>query len=138
MALFLQFLVEKWYLAGPWVVMLVLYIMHERNRGGASVSPAQLTALVNRQEGVVVDLRDSSDYRGAHIVGSVNVPYAKFAKSLDELEKYKEKPIILVCKMGQHAGSAGKQLKQKGFENIYRLSGGISEWQASQLPLVKA
>ena len=138
MALFLQFLAEKWYLAGPWLVMVVLYFMHERKRGGASVSPAQLTSLVNREDGVVVDLRDSADYRGAHIVGSVNVPYAKFAKGIDELEQYKEKPIILVCKIGQHAGAAGKQLKQRGFENIYRLSGGISEWQASQLPLVKA
>ena len=137
MALFLQFLAEKWYLAGPWLVMVVLYFMHERKRGGASVSPAQLTSLVNREDGVVVDLRDSADYRGAHIVGSVNVPYAKFAKGIDELEQYKEKPIILVCKMGQHAGAGGKLLAAEGFTDINRLNGGMMEWQNMQLPLVK-
>ena len=138
MELFLQFLLEKWYLAGAWLVLVVLYFMHEGRRGGTSVSPSQLTALVNREQGVVIDLRDNGEFRGAHIVGSMNIPYTKFAGQIDELEQYKERPLILVCKAGQQAGAAGKQLKQLGFEKIYRLGGGVSEWRASQLPLVKA
>ena len=137
MQLFLQFVVEKWYLTGPWLVLVVLYFANEKRRGGASVSPSQLTMLMNKEQGVVVDLRDSGEFRKAHIVGSMNIPYSGLAGHIDELRDYKDCPIILVCKLGQHSGSAGKQLKAKGFGKVYRLRGGISEWQASQLPLVK-
>jgi len=39
--------------------------------------------------------------------------------------------------MGQHSGTVAKTLKERGFERVYKLGGGISEWQSAQLPLVK-
>jgi rhodanese-related sulfurtransferase len=54
-----------------------------------------------------------------------------------ELDKYREKPVVLVCKMGQHSGAIGKKLGEQGFARVYRMSGGMMEWGAQQLPLVK-
>ena len=73
MDLFIQFVGAKWYLFTAVIVLLFLLMNHERRKGGPSVSPAQLTQLVNQHEGIVVDLREAADYRQGHIVDSINL-----------------------------------------------------------------
>lgn len=138
MELFLQFVVLKWYLFGAAAVIVALLLGHERRKGAVGVSPAQLIALVNQKEAVVVDLRDAADFRQGHIVESINLPFGKFAERITELERYRERPVVVVCKMGQHSGGVAKTLKEKGFGEVYRLGGGIMEWQGAQLPLVRS
>jgi rhodanese-related sulfurtransferase len=53
-----------------------------------------------------------------------------------ELEAYKEKPVIVVCRMGQTASGASKQLLDAGFSDVYKMKGGMMEWDALQLPVV--
>lgn len=137
MALFLEFLTQQWQLASALLVCVLMLVFHESRRGGKTVTPHQLVTLVNGQQATVVDLRDPAEFRKGHIVDAINIPSAKVGERMAELEALKEKPLVLVCKIGQNASMVGKQLAAKGFTNIYRLSGGISEWQTSQLPLVK-
>ena len=66
------------------------------------------------------------------------MPYATFKDRIGELNLHKDKPVVLVCKMGQHSGSIGKQLAQAGFKKVFRLQGGIAGWQGENLPLVKS
>jgi rhodanese-related sulfurtransferase len=138
MELFLQFVVAKWYLVGAFVMLLGLLLAHENRKGAASISPAQVTALLNREDAVVLDLRDAAEYRQGHVVDSVNMPFAKLSERIAELERYRERPIVVVCKMGHHSGAVAKTLKEKGFTRVYRLGGGILEWQSAQLPLVRS
>jgi rhodanese-related sulfurtransferase len=138
MDLFIQFIGAKWYLFTAAIVLLLLLMNHERRKGGASITPAQLTMLVNQHEGIVVDLREAGDYRQGHIADSINLPYTKLAERVAELDRHREKPVVLVCKFGQSAGPAAKTLKEKGFAKVFKLGGGISEWQGSQLPLVRS
>lgn len=136
--MFLEFILQQWPLVGALAVTVLLLIFHESRRAGATVTPQQLTNLVNQQQAAVIDLRDQAEFRKGHIVDAINIPYGKLQERADELDKLRERPIILVCKLGQFSSAAGKQLMQKGFKQVYRLSGGISEWQGAQLPLVKA
>lgn len=138
MDLFLQFVGAEWYLFTAAIVLMLLLMNHERRKGGPSITPAQLTRLVNEHEGVVVDLREAADFRQGHIVESVNLPYAKLAERVQELERYREKPVVLVCKFGQSSGAAAKTLKEKGFTQVFKLGGGIADWQGAQLPLVRS
>ena len=80
MELFLQFLVAKWYLVSAAGVIVWLLLYHERRKGAVSVSPAQVTALVNQKDAVVLDLRDAADYRQGHIVDSINMPFGKLSE----------------------------------------------------------
>lgn len=137
MALFIEFLSQQWMLASGLAVCLLLLFQHESRKGGVSISPQQLINRVNHEGAVVVDLRDAAEYRQGHIVDAINIPHARLAESSTQLESYKDKSVILVCKMGQHAGMAGKTLAAKGFAQVSRLGGGMAEWQNSQLPLVK-
>ncbi|MFT3928856.1 MAG: rhodanese-like domain-containing protein [Spongiibacteraceae bacterium] len=136
--MFLEFVLQQWPLVGALVVAVILLIFHESRRAGATVTPQQLTNLVNQQQATVIDLRDQAEFRKGHIVDAINIPYAKLNERVGELENLRERPLILVCKLGQYSSAAGKQLMQQGFKQVYRLSGGISEWQGAQLPLIKA
>lgn len=133
----LDFVVEQWLLVSILVALVVGFLMLESRKGGASVSHHQATRLVNSGEAVLVDVRDPGEYKAGHIVDAVNIPYANLASRVDELSKYKSRQIIVVDKLGQHAGAAGKILREHGF-NVVRLQGGITEWTHQNLPLVKA
>ena len=137
MALLLEFLTEHWTLAGALVVAVIMLLFHESRRAGPSISPQQAAQLVNREQAVMVDLRDSAEFRKGHVIGAINIPYASFKQRINELDAHRDLPIVLICKMGQHAGSVGKQLAAAGFSKIFRVSGGIGEWQHQQMPLEK-
>lgn len=124
-------------LVGVFLLLLVLFIRNETRRGGRSVSPQQLVDMVNRNDAVVLDIRDRKEFQAGHIVDAINVPYANLESRLDELKKHSDKPVVVVCKMGQNAGAAGTLLRKKGFDDVSRLTGGIAEWRNQNLPVVK-
>ena len=126
------------FLIGSFVLLFALFVRNETHRGGHSVTAQQLVNMVNRENAVVIDVRDKKDFDQGHIVNAVNIPFANLSNRVDELKKYQEQPLVVACKQGQHAGSAGTLLRKAGFENISRLTGGITEWRNQNLPVVKA
>jgi rhodanese-related sulfurtransferase len=136
MALFLEFLAQQWILAGALLAVIIMLVLHETRKSGTAVSPQQAINLVNSQQGVFLDLRPAADFKQGHIVDALHIPSTKLEERIAELEKFRGKPIILVCKMGQQSGAAGKQLKANNFEQIYKMRGGMMEWSNLQLPTV--
>jgi rhodanese-related sulfurtransferase len=134
---FFQFIVNHPFLVGTFVLLLALFIRNETKRGGHSVSVQQLVDLVNREGAIVLDVRDKKEFQAGHIVDAVNIPFATLESRVEELKKYKDKPIIVTCKMGQHAGAAGTLLRKQGFDNVSRLTGGMAEWLNQNLPVIK-
>ncbi len=137
MELFLEFLTQQWALVAALTAVIAMLFFHESRKSGPSLTPQQAINMINREEGLFVDLRDAEAFKQGHIVGALHIPASKVESRLTELEKYKSKPIVLVCKMGQQAGAAGKQLKTEGFEQVYKMNGGMAEWSNLQLPTVK-
>lgn len=124
-------------LSGLFVALLAALWFTERSRSGRAVSPQEATLLLNKDQAVIVDLRDKKDFSEGKITGALHIPFANLKERSTELEKYKDKQIILVDKMGQHSGMAGKTLQAEGFDNVCRMSGGIAEWKNSNMPLVR-
>jgi rhodanese-related sulfurtransferase len=137
MALFFEFLAQQWLLVSALLAVIVMLILHEARKGGPSLSPQQAINVVNTEQGVFVDLRDAAEYRKSHIVNALNIPAAKLPERMVELDKYRDKAIVLVCKMGQQSSAAGKQLKAAKYDKVYKMSGGMMEWNNLQLPTVK-
>ncbi|MFZ5757357.1 MAG: rhodanese-like domain-containing protein [Pseudomonadota bacterium] len=133
-----EFIANHWLLSTAFVFLLTLLIVTESRRGGRSLSPALLGAVVNRDNGVLLDVRADSDFRAGHIGGSIQVPATQLATRLTELEKYKGRPIIVVCAQGPVSGDVAKQLIKAGHAPVYRLAGGIAAWRNENLPVVKA
>lgn len=105
--------------------------------GVRRIGPAQLTALINRDNALVVDLRPSGEFEKGHIAGSKNVQPSQFDPEHKQLAAAKTLPVVLVCRVGQTAGAAAKRLRKAGFTQVSVLEGGIQAWQAADLPLVK-
>jgi rhodanese-related sulfurtransferase len=106
-------------------------------RGYKGLQPAGLTALVNRDNALVVDLRASADFEKGHIPGAKNVQMSQFDPENKQLAAARALPVVLVCKAGQASGDAAKRLRKAGFEHVYVLDGGIGAWQQAGLPLAK-
>ncbi|MFJ9993956.1 rhodanese-like domain-containing protein [Pseudomonas putida] len=132
----IQFATDHFILVAIFFVLLILLLVNEIRRGGQSLSNGQLTALVNAEKGVVIDIRPSKDYSAGHIVGALNIPQDKVVGRIAELEKHKEKTLIIVDAMGQQSGTICRELLKAGF-TAAKLSGGVSSWKADNLPLVK-
>ena len=106
-------------------------------RGYRTVQPAGLTALVNRDNALVVDLRPIGDFEKGHIPGSKNVQMSQFDPEHKQRAAARALPVVLVCKAGQTSGGAARRLRKAGFERVYVLDGGIGGWQQASLPLAK-
>ncbi|MGY1459417.1 rhodanese-like domain-containing protein [Luteimonas sp. A534] len=123
-------------LAGITVAIVYTEVMRVF-RGFKGLRPAELTALVNRENALVVDLRPSAEFEKGHIPGSKNVQMAQFDPEAKSLAGAKTLPVVAVCKMGTTAVDAAKRLRKAGFERVYVLEGGIAAWQGESLPLAK-
>ncbi|UTW09608.1 rhodanese-like domain-containing protein [Pseudomonas benzenivorans] len=132
----IEFATTHYVLSGAFVVLLALLVFTELLKGGKSLSSRELTALINTEQGVVLDVRAQKDYSAGHIAGALHIPHDKLTGRVGELEKHKAKTLIVVDAMGQHAGTASRELKKAGF-NAAKLSGGIASWRGDNLPLVK-
>ncbi|MAQ61661.1 MAG: sulfurtransferase [Gammaproteobacteria bacterium] len=134
---FFSFLGDHPILVGTFLLLLFLFFRNERTRAGATVGTQELVRLVNKENAVVLDVRERNEFMEGHIVDALNIPYASLESRLDEISQHKEKPIVIACKMGQHSGAAGTLLQKNGFTNVTRLTGGYAEWRAQNLPVVK-
>ena len=106
-------------------------------RSYKALRPAALTALINRENALVVDLSSTAEFEKGHIPGSKNVQPSQFDPENKQLANAKALPVVAVCRTGQASAAAAKRLKQAGFEQVYWLDGGIAAWQQADLPLVK-
>ena len=129
-----EFMGNHPFLFGLLAVFIVMFFVIEGKRNGRKISPQSLGLLVKSKNAMLIDLRDAKDFREGHISGSRNIPYSQLANHVEEL-KTAERPLVFICNIGQVAGSA---LAQVNYADSYRLDGGIANWKAQSLPLVKA
>ena len=117
---------------------VVLVLLAQNLLAGSSKSslqPQAATDLINRQDGVVLDVRPMTDYANGHIINSINIPANSLKSQLNRLDKYRQRPIIVACRSGAQSSAACKQLQKAGFEKVYNLHGGILAWQNANLPI---
>ncbi len=134
---FLEFATHHPLLVGAFVVVLLVWALYEARRSGANaVSSSEATHLINREDAQIVDLREAKEFKAGYIAGAINIPNGKLDSRINELEKFKDRPVILVCKAGQQASAAALKLEKAGFSKVKRLRGGMAQWQADDLPTV--
>ena len=105
--------------------------------GKNNIPPHEATTLINREEAVVIDVRPIADYNKGHIVDAINLPINGFKNQIKQLEKHRQKPVIVSCRSGNQSQMACRQLRKAGFEKVYNLRGGVFAWQSANLPLTR-
>lgn len=132
---FFVFISEQWIPVSILLMLIYLFIFVEQKKAGKQISVHDVTSLINSDEGILLDVRDSKEYQSGHIINALNIPLAKLDSRLTELEKYRDKKVVLIDKLGQHSAAAGRKLRASGFD-VLRLQGGMGEWRSQSLPVV--
>ena len=136
----LKFVQENIFLVGVAVASggMLVWPMFSRGTGGPSVGTVEAVQLMNRQDAIVIDIRDAAEYASGHVLNARNLPAAELEARIGELEKFKERPVIVTCDSGSRSGPAAATLRNKGFTQAVSLTGGIAAWKAASLPTEKA
>ena len=114
---------------------MLLWPFVRRSTGGPWVNAAQATQLINREDALVLDVRDPGEYDAGHILGAKNYPLKQLESG--EVAKRKNQPLIVYCDGGQRSQKAAALLRKQGYEKVVNLSGGLGAWQQAGLPVEK-
>ncbi|MGD8111410.1 rhodanese-like domain-containing protein [Vibrio sp. TRT 21S02] len=138
---YIEFFQQNMILSLVWVGLLVALIMNIFKSSTAAykeIGASETTQLMNRENGVVVDIRAKDEFRKGHITDAVHIlPSDIKAGSFGALENRKSDPIIVVCKTGQTAQESANLLAKAGFEKVNLLKNGLIAWNEANLPLVR-
>jgi len=103
----------------------------------------QLTAqevrlqLGNATPPLLLDVREPEEFTGelGHIPGSRLIPLKELPARLGEIETYKDKDVIVICRAGVRSTTAAAILTGLGFEHVSNLKGGMLDWDEQNLPV---
>ncbi|PSJ41100.1 rhodanese-like domain-containing protein [Zobellella taiwanensis] len=117
----------------------VIYMTIMSKLTKVQIVPAQQAVLlINKQDAAVVDIRPAEEFRKGHVAGAINLPNSQLkANNLNLIEKFKDKPLVLVCETGMTTSSAGRLLTKAGFKQVFALRGGMADWRSQNLPVTK-
>jgi rhodanese-related sulfurtransferase len=118
-------------------IMLLWSFLGNRLRGIKEVNSVAALQLINHKNACVLDVREADEYKGGHVLGAIHIPLGKLKERIGELEKYRNQPMVVICRSGNRSGSACVMLGKGGFSQAYNLEGGVMAWQKASLPLDK-
>ena len=116
---------------------LMLIVPMLRGGRGRRVEPQEAVLKMNHEDAIVLDVREAPEYAQGHIPRARHIPLGELARRIGELEKFKDKPIIVACRSGHRSAGACGILAKHGFANVYNLAGGMIAWEAAHLPVEK-
>ncbi|NMG53115.1 rhodanese-like domain-containing protein [Aromatoleum aromaticum] len=133
----MEFLQQNWYWAalavasGSWL----LFDFARAQGDKSQVSPIEATLLINREEAIVIDIRDQAEYSRGHIPNARHIPQSDLERRSAELAKFKDRPLIVYCFTGARSSAAVATLRKAGFEKLFNLRGGLVEWEKAGQPV---
>ena len=117
--------------------MLIWPLVSRLVRRTSEVGTFEAVQLINRRDAIVLDVRETGDFEAGHIANARHIPEAQLNERLRELEKFKARPIIVICRTGARAPAVAGVLRKRGFQEVVALRGGIAAWQQAGMPLPK-
>jgi rhodanese-related sulfurtransferase len=105
--------------------------------GGAEIGTLEATRLMNQGPTLILDVRDEKDFAAGHLPKARHIPVKELGKRIEEIAKFKAKPVIVTDKGNARAAAACRFLKREGFTNVFQLKGGLNAWQQASLPIEK-
>lgn len=102
-------------------------------KNGDSVTVQSISALELKekmdanQDFLLLDVRQQDEYDFVNLDGTL-IPLGQLQQRLDEIDAYKDKEVIVMCRTGSRSGQAARILVREGFQSVFNLSGGINGW----------
>jgi rhodanese-related sulfurtransferase len=133
----LEYVTTHPFFAGLAVAMLVAVLAYElrlKRLGLAAIRPQEVIQLMN-QGAPLYDLREPAEFAAGHISGARQLAGAQLDNAAEQLKKFREKLLLLVCEDGTRSSALTRTLHAAGFTKVFNLRGGLKGWRAEGLPL---
>jgi rhodanese-related sulfurtransferase len=91
-----------------------------------NISIATVDSLRQRDDVVLIDVREDWEYAAGHIPGTVLIPLGQLSSRLAEIPT--DKTVIAVCRSDNRSGQATRFLKERGF-TVHNMTGGMIAWE---------
>jgi rhodanese-related sulfurtransferase len=134
------------FIQNNWLLILVMFLsgamllwplMQRRFSPMKDVGTLNVTHLINTQDAVLLDVRETKEYEDGRLPNAVHIPLSQLDSRANELAKLTSRPVVAYCASGNRSRSAGAALARMGFKDIYNLDGGFRAWQDAGLPVEK-
>lgn len=135
------FITQEWALWLAFFGILTLLVALELKEyffGPNRLSPQQAIHMINKENAMVLDLRESLKFEKGHILDALHLSFTQLDTQLADLKIKKDRPLILVCDNDAQAAKATAMIKKQGFPQVFSIQGGLEAWQSASLPLTKA
>ena len=134
------------FIQNNWMLILVMFLsgamliwplVQRRFSPMKDIGNLNVTHLINTQDAVLVDVRETSEYESGRLPNAIHIPLSQLDSRGSELAKFTARPVIAYCARGNRSRSAGAALARIGFKDIYNLNGGFRSWKDAGLPVEK-
>jgi rhodanese-related sulfurtransferase len=134
-----EFLINNVALVALFLASGVMLVWPELSKlaggGDASLGTLEATRLMNQSNALVLDIRDGKDFAAGHLPRARHIPLAELEGRAAEIQKFKDKPVLVTCRSGNRSGAATRVLKKLGFTSVFQLKGGLVAWEQASLPV---
>ncbi|MDO8313127.1 MAG: rhodanese-like domain-containing protein [Sideroxyarcus sp.] len=110
-------------------------VLAASNEGAVDVKQG---AAMQKEGALLLDVREQDEYAAVHAPGSTLIPLGELSSRLAEIQKYKNKPIAVVCRSGRRSAQGVELLRKAGFTQAVNVEGGMSAWESAGLPVIKS
>lgn len=84
---------------------------------------------------LLLDVRNPEELDIADLDGTL-IPMGELTTRMDELEPWREKEVVVMCRSGARSAQVVAYLRQEGFSKAFNLKGGILAWSREIDPSV--
>ena len=137
---YIEFVKINWHLFLALVAVIALLAfepLRKRSMGVASVLAHELPRVMRSEKAIVVDVSESKEFETGRVPKSRNIPLNRIETDINVLKKFKSRPVVVVCRVGNRSAKAANILKKHEFTDVRTLKGGFSAWAKENLPIEK-
>lgn len=102
----------------------------------ASMNVHDFSAKTQEAGVITLDVRTPGEFSQGHISGAMNIDVEAdtFMSKVSKLDK--SKSYAVYCHSGRRSAIATAEMKKLGFQHLYNLENGISDWMAQGMGVV--
>jgi rhodanese-related sulfurtransferase len=92
--------------------------------------------LDSKEDLLLLDVRPSDAYNGeqGHIAGATHIPLNELEQRIQELDDWREKPVVTICRTDRMSSQAAQLLAKKGFSDVKVAKMGMTDWLKHSYP----
>lgn len=136
---FFPFILNHWLLFASVLSVLGLITIIETKASAVTqaLTPELAIEWINHFDAAVLDTRNLDLFKQGHIIHAIHVDASDIEKHTHKIERYKNKPLILISHTDAEATKILLALKKQDFTQVKLLSRGMTAWKEAGMPIEK-